>query len=305
MATSSAKPAPVSPASQHKSRSEERPNTTEPPRPKPDVPNDAASDLPRALGRYVLLRRIARGGMGEVFLASTTGLEGAERAVVVKIIRREHATDPSFIARFLDEARVQAQLTHSGVAQVLEAAIDSSTGEPYAVVEHVEGRSLGDVRARALAVGHRMAWHEAVAMATMIAEALAHVHERQDAAGRALCIVHRDLSPQNVMVGYGGEIKIIDFGTARGQNRRCHTVAGVVFAKPGYVAPEVANGDPGDARVDLYALGVMLWELCAGRRFLQGEAQEHMAKVAKNQQNLPPIAASVGRRSSSTASSPS
>src|SRR5438093_12926091 len=100
-------------------------------------------DCPRPFGRYVLLRRIARGGMGEVFLASTTGLEGAERPVVVKIIRREHAKDPSFIARFLDEARVQAQLQHSGVAQVIDAAVDTATGEPYAVVEHVEGRSLG------------------------------------------------------------------------------------------------------------------------------------------------------------------
>src|SRR3954452_23277792 len=87
-------------------------------------------DLPRALGRYILLKRIARGGMGEVFLASTMGLEGAERPVVVKIIRREHAKDPSFIARFLDEARVQAQLQHSGVAQVLDAAIDERTGDP-------------------------------------------------------------------------------------------------------------------------------------------------------------------------------
>src|SRR5579863_9412157 len=89
-------------------------------------------DIPRALGRYLLLRRIARGGMGEVFLGSTTGLEGAERPVVVKIIRREHAGDPSFIARFLDEARVQAQLQHSGVAQVIDATIDDRTGEPYA-----------------------------------------------------------------------------------------------------------------------------------------------------------------------------
>src|SRR5262247_266392 len=91
-------------------------------------------DVPRALGRYVLLKRIARGGMGEVFLASTTGLEGAERPVVVKIIRREHAKDPSFIARFLDEARVQAQLQHSGVAQVIEADVDPATGEPFVVV---------------------------------------------------------------------------------------------------------------------------------------------------------------------------
>jgi serine/threonine-protein kinase len=255
---------------------------------------DPGEDLPRILGRYVLLKRIARGGMGEVFLGSTMGLEGAERPVVVKIIRREHAKDPSFIARFLDEARVQAQLHHSGVAQVLEAATCAATGEPYAVVEHVEGKSLGDVRARALQIGYRVGWSEAVAVATMIAEALAHVHERQDASGRALAIVHRDLSPQNVMLSFAGDVKIIDFGTARGQNRRCRTVSGVVFAKPGYVAPEVANGDSGDARVDVYALGVMLWELCAGRRFLQGDAGAHMASVARNQSRPPPIAASCG-----------
>src|SRR3954466_4479134 len=134
-------------------------------------------DVPRALGRYLLLRRIARGGMGEVFLASTTGLEGAERPVVVKIIRREHAQDPSFIARFLDEARVQAQLQHSGVAQVLDAATDERSGEPYAVVEYVEGRSLGDVRSRAVQLGQAIAWADAVAVGTLIAEALAHVHE--------------------------------------------------------------------------------------------------------------------------------
>ncbi|WP_437900141.1 serine/threonine-protein kinase [Sorangium sp. So ce124] len=270
------------------------PRPVPPPSHEPNKSGFAADDVPRPLGRYVLLRRIARGGMGEVFLASTTGLEGAERPVVVKIIRREHASDPSYIARFLDEARVQAQLQHSGVAQVIEADVDPATGEPYAVVEHVEGRSLGEVRARAVQLGHRFDWAEAVAIATMIAEALAHVHERRDASGAALAIVHRDLSPQNVMLGFAGDVKIIDFGTARGQNRRCHTVAGVVFAKPGYVAPEVANGDPGDARVDLYALGIMLWELCAGRRFLQGDAQAHMAAVARNQNDPPPIALSLG-----------
>src|SRR5262245_25473752 len=112
-------------------------------------------EIPRPFGRYLLLRRIARGGMGEVFLASTTGLE---RAVVIKVIRREHAQDPSFIARFLDEARVQAQLQHSGVAQVIEADVDSATGEPFVVVEHVEGKSLGDVRVRAAQLGQRIAW---------------------------------------------------------------------------------------------------------------------------------------------------
>src|ERR1700733_15327717 len=127
---------------------------------------DWSENVPRPLGRYVLLRRIARGGMGEVFLASTTGIEGAERPVVVKVIRREHAKDPSFNARFLDEARVQAQLQHSGVAQVLEAAVDPVSGEPYAVVEHVEGRSLGDMRGRADPLGKQIGWVHAVALAT-------------------------------------------------------------------------------------------------------------------------------------------
>lgn len=250
--------------------------------------NDAEVQLPRTLGRLTLLKLIARGGMGEVFLAATGGIEGAERPVVVKLIRREHAKDPSFVARFLDEARVQAQLQHPGVAQIVEAAMGED-GQPFVAVEYIEGRSLAEVRARAIQMGVKVAWPEAVAIAASVAEALAHVHERVDPAGRALTIAHRDLSPQNVMVGFTGETKLIDFGTARGANRRSRTVAGVVYAKPGYVAPEVANGIPGDALVDVYALGVMLWELCAGRRFLQGEPGEHMAAVAQNRRPLPKL----------------
>src|SRR5437764_3340656 len=249
--------------------------------------------IPRSFGRLWLLRRLARGGMGEVYLAATAGIEGAERPCVVKIIRRDHASDKSFVARFLDEARVQAQLQHHGVAQVLEASTDAS-GEPYVVVEYVEGRSLGEVRTRAINTGVKIDWSDVVAIGTSAAEALGHIHERTDASGRPLGIVHRDLSPQNVMVGYGGDVKLIDFGTARGENRRCHTISGVVFAKPGYVAPEVASGISGDFRVDLYALGIILWELLVGRRFLQGEPPEHLALVAKDERNPPPIAAQVG-----------
>ncbi len=247
----------------------------------------------RRLGRYWLLKPIARGGMGEVYLAATTGIEGAERPCVVKIIRREHAKDASFLARFLDEARVQAQLHHPGVVQVFEASKDDN-GEPFVAVEYVEGRSLGEVRTRCLQVAYRVSWAEAVAFASSVADALAHIHERVDVRGDPLGIIHRDLSPQNIMVGYGGDIKIIDFGTARGENRRCHTVSGVVFAKPGYVAPEVANGVSGDARVDLYALGVILWELAAGRRFLQGDAAEHLAAVASGSRSVAPISQLIG-----------
>jgi serine/threonine protein kinase len=250
----------------------------------------AALPLPRMVGRRMVLKLAARGGMGDVYLGATTGLEGAERPCIVKTVRRDHVHDGSFLARFLDEARVQAQLQHPGIAQVLEAASDES-GEPYTVVEYVEGRALSDVRQRALQTGVRVSWADAVAIAIEIAQALAHVHERPGADGAPLGIVHRDLSPQNVMVSYAGEIKLIDFGTARGHNRRCHTVAGVVFAKPGYVAPEVARQQVGDGRIDIYALGIVLWELCTGRRFLMSDPQQHLDDAAAGKVKVSPVAA--------------
>jgi serine/threonine-protein kinase len=250
----------------------------------------AALPLPRVFGRLLLLKLIARGGMGDVYLAATTGIEGAERACVVKTIRRDHIHDGSFLARFLDEARVQSQLNHPGVAQVLEAATDEN-GEPYTVVEHVEGRSLSEVRQRAIQLGKKIEWPDAVACAIEMAQALAHVHERSGSDGSPLQIVHRDLSPQNVMIGYSGEVKLIDFGTARGHNRRCHTVAGVVFAKPGYVAPEVARQQVGDGRIDVYALGIMLWELCSARRFFSGsDPQKHLEEAAAGKVLVPAVA---------------
>lgn len=245
-------------------------------------------DGPRSFGRLTLLKAIAQGGMGEVYLAAAGGIEGAERPCVVKLIRTEHREDSSFLARFLDEARIQAQMQHPGVAQVLEAAIDPD-GQPYVVVEHIAGRDLAEVRQRALRLKLQLSWADAVATAVSIADALAHVHEQTDAEGRPLLVAHRDLSPQNIMVSYGGDIKLIDFGTARGENRRCQTVNGIVFAKPGYVAPEVAANSPGGAPADLYAMGIVLWELIAGRRFLQGNAQEHLAAVAKGERTPPAL----------------
>ncbi len=245
------------------------------------------------LGRRILLKLVARGGMGDVYLGATTGIEGAERPCIVKTVRRDHIHDGSFLARFLDEARVQSQLQHPGVAQVLEAATDDN-GEPFTVVEYVEGRALSDVRQRAIQSGVKIVWADAVAVAIEIAQALAHVHERPGPDGSPLGIVHRDLSPQNVMIGYAGEVKLIDFGTARGHNRRCHTVAGVVFAKPGYVAPEVARQQVGDGRIDVYALGIMLWELCAGRRFLNSDPSRHLDDAAAGKVLIPRVSEACG-----------
>jgi eukaryotic-like serine/threonine-protein kinase len=138
--------------------------------------------LPRAFGRLTLLRRLARGGMGEVYLAATSGIEGAERPAVVKMIRSEHLSDKSFRARFLDETRIMAQLQHPGVAQILEAATTADE-VPYAVMEYIEGRHLGEVLARSTQLGVKMNWADAVAIGIGFADALHHVHTRTDAAG--------------------------------------------------------------------------------------------------------------------------
>lgn len=249
--------------------------------------------LPRPFGRLLLLKRLARGGMGEVYLAATRGIEGAERPVVVKRIREEHAQDKSFRARFLDETRIMAQLAHPAVLQIIEAET-TADDIPYAVMEYVEGRHMGEVLTRATQLGVRVGWADAVAIGIGFADALAHIHTRTDAAGVPLEIAHRDLSPQNVMIGYAGDLKLIDFGTARGENRRCRTVSGVVYAKPGYVAPEVAAQIPGGKAADMYAFGVMLWEFAAGRRFLEGDPVLHQARVAKSELRLPPLAERLG-----------
>jgi serine/threonine-protein kinase len=144
-------------------------------------PRKTRDRLPRRFGRLTLLRHLARGGMGEVFLAASGGIEGAERPTIVKIIRRDHKHDESFLARFLDEARIQAQLEHPGVAQILEATQDEK-GDPHVVVEYVEGRNLAEVRSRSTQLGMRFSWPDVLAIAISMADALAHVHERTDAS---------------------------------------------------------------------------------------------------------------------------
>src|SRR4051812_48900096 len=158
-----------------------------PPKPASEEGKTTDLKLPHKFGRLTLIKAIARGGMGEVFLATAGGIEGAERPCVVKIIRREHGADPSFLARFFDEARIQAQLDHPGVAKVLEAATDPE-GKPFVVVEYVEGRNLAEVRSRASQLNASIGWAEAVAIGVALSEALTHVHERTDSNGQALDI---------------------------------------------------------------------------------------------------------------------
>ncbi|APS00397.1 protein kinase domain-containing protein [Pajaroellobacter abortibovis] len=261
------------------------------PHPSPEDLN--APVLPRSFHRFFLLKRLAQGGMGDVYLAATRGIKEAEFPCIVKTIRKAYTTDSSFLARFFDEARIQSQLNHSGVARVFEASVDENN-QPYTVVEYVEGHSLSQVQRRAYLTGIRLDWTQAVAIALEIALALAYIHQRTNSNGTPLGIIHRDLSPQNIMISYAGEVKLIDFGTAHARNRHCETVAGTVFAKPGYVAPEVAREEKADQRVDLYALGIILWELCQGRRLVSGDPHKHLERISHGEIRIPPIANQIG-----------
>ncbi len=217
------------------------------------------------IGSYRIIRKIAEGGMAEIFLARQRGIEGLERTVVLKRIQEAYATNDEFVTMFLDEARLMAVLSHPNLAQVVELGRDAKEGY-YLVVEYVRGPTVREL----LAAGERRGMHglpmkEALGIGISIGEALSYVHGRRDEHGRPLRIVHRDLNPSNVVVSYDGAVKVIDFGIAKAATKVHETRTGVVKGTYGYIAPEQLTGmAPTDNRADIFALGVMLYEMLLG-----------------------------------------
>lgn len=223
------------------------------------------------IGSYLLLRELARGGMGEIWLAlDRTGLQ-VERLVVIKRVLRSSDDDPQHVTLFFDEARIASQLHHPNVVQVF--TMGDAEGSPYLVMEYLPGQSLGRV-VRAFAKHRARVPHEVAAR--IIADAargLGYAHRRHGLDGRPLRIVHRDVSPQNVLVTYDGHVKVLDFGIAVAEGRMTKTATGLVRGKIAYMSPEQAQSEPVDASADIFSLGVMLWELLTGKR-LHGEADD-------------------------------
>jgi serine/threonine-protein kinase len=219
------------------------------------------------LGAYELRERIGFGGMGEVFLTDRPG-------VVVKRLLPHLAEDPEFISLFLDEARVAARLHHRNIVQIFE--LGESSGAWFLAMEHVDGpdlRRLGEVPPE-----------KAVDIAAQIALGLDHAHKARDAQGRLLKVVHRDVSPHNVLLAKDGTAKLIDFGVARAAGG----------GKVAYMSPEQADGGDVDARSDQFSLGVVLWELLAGRRLFDAEDEAAtLQRVLECNVPEPPAHASV------------
>ena len=225
--------------------------------------------LPLQFGPYQLLERVSVGGMAEVYKAKEYGVEGFERTVAVKRILPHVAEDEEFIAMFKDEAKIAVQLSHGNIAQIYN--LGNHEDSFYIALEYVAGRDLRTIFQREQQQRQHMPVAQACYIIMKVCEGLDYAHNKKDKYGRELNIVHRDVSPPNILVSYEGEVKLIDFGVAKAAGRASKTQAGILKGKFGYMSPEQVRGMPLDRRSDVFSVGVVLWEILTAQRLFQGE----------------------------------
>jgi serine/threonine-protein kinase len=239
-----------------------------------------AQPVGNASCRYDLLARLAQGGMAEIFLARAHALAGFERYVVLKRIRPEHGDDARWINMFLDEARLAAQLQHPNVAQVFD--LGQIGGDYFYTMEFVHGADVLDILTRCGELGCRVPLNVALAIIAGAAEGLAHAHARCGANGKPLGIVHRDVSPSNLMVSHEGAVKVVDFGVAKARQNREHTQAGTIMGKVAYLSPEQCKTGEVDHRSDIFSLGTVLYEILTHQRLFKRDTDyETLAAVVR------------------------
>ncbi len=250
--------------------------------------NQQSQPLPRQFGKYVLVRKIAMGGMAEIFKAKTAGAEGFEKDVVIKRILPHFTEDESFVKMFIDEASITSKLQHANIVQIFD--FDVCEGSYYIAMELIEGVDLKKVIDVGLKSGKPLSIAQTVWIMMEISKGLHYAHTKEY-KGQPLNIVHRDISPHNAMVSYAGEVKLMDFGIAKAAQRSTKTMAGTVKGKVAYMSPEQARDKPLDGRSDLFALGIMLWEMLTGKRLFLGDSDfETLTNVLKND---PPPASQI------------
>jgi serine/threonine-protein kinase len=236
--------------------------------------------------RYRVIDKIAAGGMAEVFRAESAGIEGFKKKVAIKRVLPHLSQKRKFMSMFLDEARLSAHLSHSNVVQVFDIGIGDDTY--FIVMEYVDGADLKAIIEMLRKRGQPFPLEAAVYVATKICEGLAYAHDLKDGRGTPLGIVHRDMSPPNVLITRYGEIKITDFGLAKANNQLEKSEPGIIKGKFSYLAPEAAMGHDVDARADIFAVGIILWEMLAGRKLFLGESDYATVKLVQ-QANIPSL----------------
>ncbi|HSS00210.1 MAG TPA: serine/threonine-protein kinase, partial [Kofleriaceae bacterium] len=241
---------------------------------------------PTTFGKYFLLERINAGGMAEVFRSKAFGVEGFERLVAVKRILPTIAEDKEFIRMFIEEAKLAVQLNHANIAQIFDLGVVD--GSYYIALEHVHGRDLRAIFERCRDLAEAMPIAQACFVAMKVCEGLDYAHNKRDQAGRELQLVHRDVSPQNILISFEGEVKLIDFGVAKAAGASPRTQAEILKGKLGYMSPEQARGGHVDRRSDVFSCGIVLYELLTGERLFAGESDYATLDKVKNVEILPP-----------------
>ncbi|HSS02755.1 MAG TPA: protein kinase [Kofleriaceae bacterium] len=240
----------------------------------------------RQFGPYRLVRQIAVGGMAEIHLAKTAGLAGFEKYVALKMIHPNFAEDEQFIQMLVDEAKIAVQLTHGNIAQTFDLGRVGDTY--YITMEYVDGADLYKILRRASEQDREMPLDVCAFIGKEISSALDHAHRKRDHTGKSLGIVHRDVSPQNVLVSYSGEVKLVDFGIAKATMKVRQTAVGVIKGKYYYMSPEQAWGDPIDHRSDIFSAGIVLYEMITGQMLYLEEDLHKLLEMARAAAIEPP-----------------
>ena len=241
---------------------------------------------PARLGRYELLARLATGGMGEIFLARLEGAAGFEKLFVVKRILPHLADDPRFRTMLIAEARIASKLSHANICQVYE--LGETDGQLYIVMEYLEGITVLPLLRKASKEVAALEFGFVAGVIQQVADALHYAHELRDRGGEPLGIVHRDVTPSNVFLTDAGVVKVLDFGIAKVKDASTHTQTGTVKGKYAYMAPEQLRGISIDRRADVFALGVVIFELLALRRLFQRKT-DYLTFRAVMEQPIPDV----------------
>ncbi|MDW8246734.1 MAG: serine/threonine-protein kinase [Sandaracinaceae bacterium] len=246
----------------------------------------STTSLPAPFGPYALLKRVGQGGMAEVFLASATGVGGFERLLCVKRILKEHSEDSEFVTHLIEEAKLVSRLVHPNIAQVFD--LGRVGDQLYIAMEWIDGVDLLRFLQRCDELGVHVPVGAAAFIVMELARGLDAAHSAVDEEGRSLGIVHRDVSPTNVLLSFEGQVKLIDFGVAKSILRSRKTQVGVVKGKYNYLSPEQARGEVVDARTDIFAAGILLYELLAGEPLYSGKTPAEVLVKAR-EAKIPPL----------------
>jgi serine/threonine protein kinase/CheY-like chemotaxis protein len=247
----------------------EAPGPSPAPEPKPAVAG--TPEILEEYGNYFLLEKIAIGGMAELFKAQQRGVQGFQKIVAIKRILPHFSDNEDFVTMFIDEAKLAAQLTHPNIVQIFD--LGKAGSSYYIAMEYVNGRDLRTLLRKVREYSLPFPEQAAAFVVMKVAAALDYAHRKRGFDDRELKLVHRDISPQNVILSTEGAVKLVDFGIAKAASKASHTVAGALKGKLLYMSPEQATGQPLDNRSDLYSLGLVLFELLTGERCFQADSE--------------------------------